>query len=260
MCAMVQTSTLPAAEASDPIGGTKERILSVAERLFAELGLAGVSLRMLTSTAGVNLAAVHYHFGSKEALLEAIFLRRAEPIAARRLELLARCVDGPDRPPLLEQIIEAFLVPGLEASGDTDADGTTFMRLRARLICESGALARRLLRQGFDESSRCFLDALHHATSDLPFEDLHWRFHFLLGTLVYTMANPGRIQALTKGRCDPGDIGRALRHLVPFLAAGFRAPALSHSGTRPRHREDKVNSTRNPGGRKWRERKGRHAS
>ena len=84
----------------------------------------------------------------------------------------------------------------------------------------------------FDESSGAFIAALQTALPELPPVDLAWRFHFLLGTMFYTMANPGRIQSLTNGACDPGDTAAALRHLVPFVAAGFRAAPVEIRRTR----------------------------
>src|SRR5258705_11177243 len=88
---------------------TKHRILDSAERLFAEYGFAGVSLRAIIADAKVNLAAIHYHYHSKEALFDAVILRRLEPINRERLELL----DALERTgkPTLEQILEAFFAP-----------------------------------------------------------------------------------------------------------------------------------------------------
>lgn len=100
--------------AIDPRGeSTRARILDSAEYLFSEHGMNGASLRTIVAHAGVNTAAVHYHFGSKKGLLEAVFARRILPMAEERLELLADCHAGEGRPPLLHQIIAAFLEPGM---------------------------------------------------------------------------------------------------------------------------------------------------
>src|SRR5689334_6672408 len=94
---------------------TKASILDTAERLFAERGYASTSLRTITSAAGVNLAAIHYHFRSKEALLEAVVSRRADAVNSRRLEILDQLrKDAGGRPLPLEQIFEAFLGPAFE--------------------------------------------------------------------------------------------------------------------------------------------------
>ncbi|WP_088626402.1 TetR/AcrR family transcriptional regulator [Oceanicola sp. 22II-s10i] len=201
----------------------KERIQAVGERMFAEEGFEAVSVRALTSAAQVNVASLHYHFGSKEGLLEAIFAARAKPIAEARLAMLRECRAGPDRPPLLNQLLEAFLRPALTFGEDDRFGGSVFARLRARLAVAPQEFSRRVLGSAFDESSRAFIDSLTRALPDLPRRELEWRFHFLLGTMVYSMADGGRIQSITDGACDPSDGEETLRHLLPFLVAGFRA-------------------------------------
>ena len=209
--------------AIDPRGeATRTRILDSAEHLFSEHGVTGASLRAIVAHAGVNTAAVHYHFGSKKGLLEAVFARRTVPIAEERLQLLADCRDGDGRPPLLNQIISAFLEPGMRGNHG----GATFARLRARMAADASDETRDLMARYFDHSSGKFLDALAAALPNLPPRDLHWRFHFLLGTMVYSMANPRRIQALTGNACDPSDMDAALAYLVPFLAQGFSADPI----------------------------------
>ncbi|GGC28451.1 TetR family transcriptional regulator [Siccirubricoccus deserti] len=203
---------------------TVDRILSAAARLFAARGMAGVGLREITAEAGVNLAAVNYYFGSKEKLLEALFLRRAQPITAERMRLLACCAEGPGRPPMLEQLLEAFLRPAFSLGLEAGVDGATFGRLRARLSVESEELYRRIVAQAFNPSTRAFLDAIDAALPELPRAEVEWRFHFMLGTMIYTMAGSGRIQSITEGQCRPGEVDMALAKLVPFLCAGFRAP------------------------------------
>jgi len=101
--------------------------------------------------------------------------------------------------------------------------GPAFVKLRARLATEPEALSRKILSKAFDLSSRKFIDAIVRALPGLPRAEIEWRFHFMLGAMFYTMANSGRIQALTDGRIDPGNVKRALHHMIPFLAAGFRS-------------------------------------
>lgn len=204
--------------------GARTRILSAAARLFAERGMAGVGLREITAAAGTNLAAVNYHFGSKEKLLEALFLRRARPITEARMRLLAGCAPGRGRPPMLEQVLEAFLRPAFSLGLEEGVDGADFGRLRARLSVESDTLYRRILSQAFDASTRAFLDATIAALPKLPRDEVTWRFHFMLGTMLYSMADTGRIQSVSGDAVDPRDPEEVLARLIPFLAAGFRAP------------------------------------
>lgn len=202
---------------------TPERILEAAEAMFAEAGYRAVSLRSITQACGANIAAIHYHFGSKEVLLEQIFARRCSVINNERFRLLEACREGPGRPPMLEQILEAYLRPSLVLP-DGDEGARRFMRLRAVLAHEQADLSRNLIAKYFNHVSGTFIGALLKELRHLSARDIFWRFHFLLGAQYFTLANPGRIQTLSEGRCDPSDVETALSELVHFTAAGFRAP------------------------------------
>ena len=214
---MAKESPEPGTEASTP-----ERILQAAERLFSERGIDGVSLREITSTAGVNSAAAHYHFGSKDAVLAELFTRRARPIAERRAQLLGALKAGRQGRPVLEDVLRAFLQPALDLV-DTP-EGIAFTRLRARLMFERDDVKREIMARTFDATSRMAMDALARALPKLPQKELQWRFHFLLGSMVYTMARPGRIESVTKGKLRTDDPRATLEQLVRYAAAGFRAP------------------------------------
>jgi AcrR family transcriptional regulator len=198
---------------------TRERILDAAKVMFAERGVEGVSLRELTMRAGVNIAAVHYHFGSKEGVLAEVFARSSKPIVKWRMDLLDKVRHDADGRPVLEDILEAFLRPALQAGRRQNA---SFMQLRARLALERDDSIQRILSNAFDKSSRRFLDVLSEALPDLPKDELYWRFHFLIGSMFYTMADSGRIQTLTDGDCDPSDTDEALRRMIAVYAAVFR--------------------------------------
>ena len=88
--------------------------------------------------------------------------------------------------------------------------------------------------QNFDQSSGTFVAALSDCLPDLHLDDVLWRFHFMLGTIYYSASSPQRIKAFSRGRCDPGDVGAIVRHLVPFLAAGFRSAPVTRPVTRRR--------------------------
>jgi AcrR family transcriptional regulator len=216
----------PRAVASASAPSVRERILEVAERMFAEHGMSGVGLRAITTEANVNLASIAYHFGSKDGLLEALFAQRAAPIAQERLRLLAECLEGNTKPKL-EDILDAFLRPALTLGVQPQFGGPAFVKLRARLATEPETTTRKILSKAFDQSSRQFIDALIKALPQIPRAEIEWRFHFMLGAMFYTMADSGRIQALTNGRVDPGDVKRALHHMIPYLAAGFRSAPVA---------------------------------
>lgn len=205
---------------------TKERILDTAERLFSEQGYAATSLRNIIAEAGVNLAAVHYHFHSKEALLEALILRRSVPANLERLALLGQFEkEAGTSPPSLEKVIEAFVAPTLHMSRDPQSGGMVFMKLLGRLHAEGDVLPRILTSQFGDVFQR-FGAALRAALPDLPREELFWRLNLAVGALAQTL------------RGGPKDLGTvsdlsfdsetALERLVAFLSAGFRAPVPTH--------------------------------
>jgi AcrR family transcriptional regulator len=216
----------PRAVAASPALSVRERILEVAERMFAEHGMSGVGLRAITTEANVNLASIAYHFGSKDGLLEALFAQRAAPIAQERMRLLNECLEKSAKPKL-EDILDAFLRPALTLGVQPQFGGPAFVKLRARLATEPESTTRKILSKAFDQSSRKFIDALVKALPQIPRAEIEWRFHFMLGAMFYTMADSGRIQALTNGRVDPGDVKRALHHMIPYLAAGFRSAPVA---------------------------------
>ena len=224
-----------------PAADTRARLLSAAERLFAERGYTKVSVRAIAAAAGVNWSLVGYHFRGKEGLLSEVYRRHCSTLNAERLKLLAEARHGVTR---LEAVIEAFVRPALAEIRSLGGQNT-FSRLRAMLAAEDSALLNQLVADNFDLSSRRFVAALRECLPDLPPDEILWRFHFMLGTIYYSAASPQRIKTFSRGRCDPGDIEATLHHLVPFLAAGFRAGAPASPRPRtPRGRQNRPPSTR----------------
>ena len=211
--------------------GTKERILDEAEKLFAEQGFAGTSMRAITTAADANLAAVNYHFGSKESLIDAVFTRRLEPINRERLEWLDRLEAATDAPSL-EDILEAFLGPPLRVS-QHPVEGKSLLHV-AQMIGHAtsrpDSRIKDMLIQQFDTIVERFTAALARQLPELDPGQMLWRFLFMIGTMAHTMAISQDIKAYTQGVCDPNDAEGLLRTMVPFVAAGFRAPAPSIEG------------------------------
>ena len=117
-------------------------------------------------------------------------------------------------------MIEAFVRPAVEEIQGAGRN-SSFSRLRAILAAEDSALLEWLVAENFDVSSRTFIAALRKCLPRVPPDEILWRFHFMLGTIYYSVASPQRIKTFSRGRCDPGDLEATLRHLVPFLVAGF---------------------------------------
>ncbi|HEY2435089.1 MAG TPA: TetR family transcriptional regulator [Vicinamibacterales bacterium] len=208
---------------ADPSADTREKLLRAAERLFAQHGYTNVSVRAIAAAAGVNWSLVGYYFRGKEGLLSEVYRRHCSTLNSERLRLLGLAARGRGR---LEQIIEAFVRPAL-AEIQTGGRAAGFSRLRAILAAEDSALLTQLVAENFDVSSRTFVAALRRCLPGVPADEVLWRFHFMLGTIYYSVSSPQRIKTFSKGRCDPGNLEDTLQHLVPFLAAAFRAKGVT---------------------------------
>jgi AcrR family transcriptional regulator len=206
---------------------TKEAILNAAEGLFARHGFADTSLRHITAEAGVNLASVSYHFGSKEALIEAVFARRLVPMnreRMRRLERVEQCYSGREMP--LEPLVEAFVAPALELSRDEERGGAPFVRMLGRSYTEPSDSLQESVRGMYEEVIARFKTAFARALPGLAGDELYWRLHFMVGTLAYCMAGTDMMRLIASCRLyDPLDTDILTRRLVAFLSAGLRAVA-----------------------------------
>jgi AcrR family transcriptional regulator len=169
---------------------TKDRILGAAEELFAQHGFAGTSLRQVTSRADVNIAAVNYHFGSKENLVNEVFRRRMDEMSARRLAALKAAVAG--HPGELEPILAAFVEPALAMAQDRHGGGA-FIRVIARAYAEKNDSLRKFLSDQYGHVLRDFARAIAACMPELSKEELYWRLDFLSGALTYAMADFGLI-------------------------------------------------------------------
>jgi len=213
---------------------TCTRILDAAEELFMQHGFEGTSMRTLTAKAGVNLAAVNYHFGSKDALIEAVFRRRLDPMNAARIAELDRLENAAGGAALApEAIIRAFLGASLAMIEDAKCGGRNFIRLLGRAYTEPAKPIRVLIGQLYAPAMSRFKSAFERALPELPKEELIWRMHFMFGTLAYTLAATDTVQLIAG--CKPEDrydAGLLEERLTAFLYAGLRAPLPGLHGVR----------------------------
>ena len=202
---------------------TKRRILDAAERLFAERGFDATSLRAITAAADVNLAAVNYHFRSKDGLIRAVFARNIAPLNARRLELLtaveAKAQGGPVP---VEDIVRALIGPMLELQ--RLPGHANLPMLVGRMYTDPSPRIRQLFVDELGETAQRFRAALRRSLPDLPPTDLYWRIGFMIGSTAITMAASWIIQMMSRGLCDPSDVEATLDRLVAFVVAGLESP------------------------------------
>ena len=206
--------------------GTKDRLLDAAERLFAESGIDAISLRTITAEAGVNLAAVNYHFQSKDALAMAVVERRFAPINRERLRMLDEfeAAAGGGAVPVA-QLLEAFLIPVLAMK---NGPGRDFIPLMARIYSEQRAFMERIFRDHLFPVAQRFHSAFQRSLPHLPPAEIMWRIQFLAGAMVHTLGAPFKIEAIMRGICDPGDPGRLAPMMITFFQAAFEAPATEN--------------------------------
>ena len=200
---------------------TKDRILSAAEELFAVHGFAGTSLRQVTSVADVNIAAVNYHFGSKENLVNEVFRRRMDEMSAARLAQLARA--NAEYPGQLRAVLAAFVEPALAIAGQQH-NGGAFVRVIARAYAEKNDNLRKFLSDHYGHVLREFARAIAACLPQLSKEQLYWRLDLLAGALTYAMADFGLIKR-PAGISETDHRARAAHELIQFAEAGFRAAA-----------------------------------
>jgi AcrR family transcriptional regulator len=205
-----------------PSADTKTRILDAAERLFGRYGMDATSLRQITAEAGVNLAAVNYHFQSKDALIAACLDRRIGPINRRRIELLEEAEARGN--PTVEEILLAFVSPLFGAQGIRTAKP-----MIGHMFSAPQEFEERVWEKHLKLISYRFRDALHRTLPHLNQEELLWRFVFLVGSMVHAMAFGPVLPVMTNGICDPADEQKLLDHYVRFIAAGLRAPGKQES-------------------------------
>jgi AcrR family transcriptional regulator len=192
---------------------TKTRILDAAEKLFGDKGFDATSLRDITTEADVNLAAVNYHFQSKESLIEAVILRAASPVNDRRIAMLEAA--GPKA--TIEQIVEAFVGPVLEQDFEPMAP------LMARVLA-SPEVMQRVFKHHMETLSRRFSEAIGVALPDLSPAERIWRLHFTAGSMAHTITRAPIMRDMFGGVLDLKDRKLLTARLVKFAAAGFRSP------------------------------------
>ena len=200
---------------------TKDRILGAAEELFAQYGFSGTSLRQVTSHADVNIAAVNYHFGSKENLVNEVFRRRMDEMTAARLAQLEQARSA--RPGDLRAVLAAFVEPALAMAQDRQSGGA-FVRVIARAYAEKNDNLRKFLSDHYGHVLRDFGKAIGACVPGLSKEELYWRLDFLAGALTYAMADFGLIKR-PHGISEAAHRSKAANELIHFAEAGFRASA-----------------------------------
>lgn len=197
---------------------TRDDIVQASIRLFGDRGFSGTSMRSIADAAGVNLASMNYHFGSKAQLFAETFQHCAAPLNAERIRRLD-ALEGSDNEPSVAGIVRVFLDVGV--IGDA-----TWSRFAAHIFVEPDEFARPLLKETFAPTAARFLQALAKALPHLPRQVLALRFHFLIGSMLHLVRFEAPIE-FQEGQGEPSGSVNSIEELVSFVVAGLSEPQVS---------------------------------
>ena len=207
-------------------GDTKGRILEATELLFIEFGYEAMSLRQITARAKVNLAAVNYHFGSKEALMQSVLGRRLDPLNTRRLALLTACEERWTKEQLTcDHVLGALFVPALQMARNPDTGGPAFLRLMGRVYSDTSPFVQNYLLGHYAPVFGRFFEAFSCALPHVPRAELGWRLHFSLKALAGVLAGDdlnNLLPMFTQGK--PMNDASLLARLTALVVATLNAP------------------------------------
>jgi AcrR family transcriptional regulator len=202
-----------------------ERILDVAEELFGRVGYGGATTRAIASRARVNVGQLHYYFESKRAIFEAVVARHGTEVTERRRQLLQEAQARYPRGIVpLDVLVDALVRPLLMAEPRAGGRRAS-MQMHARLFTDPDDTASMVRADIYDETNALYVAAIQRALPKIPAKTLYWRYYFMMGAYVWTLLQPGRLEAISQGNCDPADMETAIREIVPFVCAGLAAPA-----------------------------------
>jgi len=213
-------------------GDTKGRILEATELLFIEFGYEAMSLRQITARAKVNLAAVNYHFGSKEALMQSVLGRRLDPLNTRRLALLTACEERWTKEQLTcDHVLGALFVPALQMARNPDTGGPAFLRLMGRVYSDTSPFVQSYLLGHYALVFDRFFEAFSRALPHLPRAELGWRLHFALKALAGVLAGDdlnNLLPLFTQGKTM--NDASLLARLTALVVATLNAPLPGEAG------------------------------
>lgn len=200
---------------------TKDRILNIAEELFARQGFAETSLRAITGGAEVNVASVNYHFGSKKSLIESVFERFMDCFTQALIKEMLRLERQPEKIQVYS-VLNALVKPLIKMDSIRPDGASVFMRLLSRAYAETQGHIRRFATTRYSHVFSQFVALLHQASPQLPPSEMFWRLHFMLGSFIFTFAGHEALEAISESDFkEKVTVEQILVRLIPFLSAGF---------------------------------------
>lgn len=201
----------------------RKRVLEAAEELFAKHGFDSVSIRDITKHCGANVAAINYHFGGRENLVAEVMLRYIQPINDERMARLesARQKWG-GKPVPVEDIIDAFVRPLATRVRKSELSERLFYKLCGRVFSEHVDSLPQHVEAHFEPLLREFYRELDQSLPDVPLEELIWRFHFMVGGMIFLMTHQDLLQRMSQGDSGVPSMDVSISRFIRYAAAGFR--------------------------------------
>lgn len=210
---------------------TRERILAVAEKLFASNGFDGTSIRQIAQDASVPLALVSYHFKSKLGLYKTVFRTRLDEITKRRLSLLQNVGKASGPPATVREIARILVQPIVEM--ETNPQGRSIARLIARESNDPRESERGIIEENFDEIAQLAISKLKGAFPETDIRAVYWAYLFAVGALAINHAATGRIERLSSNLCRSDDADSFLNTLIHFITGGIIAALDPNKAAQP---------------------------
>ncbi len=206
-----------------PQSESKRRLLDAAEQLFAERGFESVSVRDVTKLANANVAAVNYHFGSREGLIALVVARYITPVndeRTMRLDALEKKWPGKVVP--LEELIDAFVRPLAGLVRKSELSEQMFCKLMGRVFSLQGQALPPIVEEQMKMLADRFIKAFGRALPGLSQEELVWRIHFVVGSVIHMLLNQEMLHRLSSGASGNPGMEGVIGRLVRFASAGLR--------------------------------------
>jgi len=202
---------------------TALKIILAAEALFAEQGFTETTMRQITAAADVNLAAVNYHFRSKQGLVNAVCERLMEPLCQEIESALDDRLASSNRIDLGD-LIEILMRALLNISQINTHSLAVFMRMLELAYMKNQEDLREFFKMEYSHRLEAFLRYLRMDSAPMEDSEFFWRLHFMLGSVVFTLSNYHMLLTLEKESLkNNAEIERVLHRLVPVLTAGMQA-------------------------------------
>ena len=196
--------------------------LNSTEKLIAEQGFTALSIRKISLKAHTNLAAINYHFGNKEQLINQVLERRLNNLFDVRMKMLHDLNQGDsDKKCNLEQILHAFIAPALFMINDEHQGGKVFMKVLARAYAEQSDSLHELLAKRYTPIIKEFAEAIHLSCPELPRQTIFWRFHFIIGALTYAMSDFGG-SSMSKQMPEAEYFNTSVKELIQFAVSALQ--------------------------------------